>query len=151
MEGAFTHVGNHLVSDSASAINAGDDFSTIDADEAALDREYGRGNMSGGPRRRRVGDGDHGDAFEDEEDLDGMASAAANGNMVPQEEHVELPPHACAYCGIHNESPSETLSSSATTVAPRTPFSLVSFPQSPILSSSCSVASLAPPCLLPKT
>jgi hypothetical protein len=33
MEGAFTHLGNHLISDSAAAINAGDDLSTIDPDE----------------------------------------------------------------------------------------------------------------------
>lgn len=98
MEGAFTHVGNHLISDSASAINAGDDYSTIDADESALDREYGRGNVSGGPRRRR--DGDQGDAFDDDDDLESLASAAVNGNngnLVPQEEEVDLPPHACAY------------------------------------------------------
>lgn len=97
-------MGNHLISDSASAINAGDDYSTIDAGESALDREYGRGNVSGGPRRRRAGDG-HG--FDDEDDLESLASAAVNGNngaLAQDEEEVELPPHACAYCGIHNES-----------------------------------------------
>ena len=41
MEGAFTHLGNHLISDSASAINAGDDLSTIDAGENALDKNMG--------------------------------------------------------------------------------------------------------------
>ncbi|KAF2221914.1 hypothetical protein BDZ85DRAFT_134820 [Elsinoe ampelina] len=96
MEGAFTHVGNHLISDSASAINAGDDLSTIDADESALDREYGRGNISGGPMRRRAGDDDE---LDDEDDLESLASAAvngANGGLAPKQEEVELPPHACA-------------------------------------------------------
>ncbi|KAG8624012.1 hypothetical protein KVT40_008988 [Elsinoe batatas] len=104
MEGAFTHVGNHLISDSASAINAGDDLSTIDADESALDREYGRGNISGGPMRRRAGDDDE---LDDEDDSESLASAAVNGTnggLAPKQEEVELPPHACAYCGIHNES-----------------------------------------------
>ena len=58
MEGAFRNVGNHMVGNSASAINEGDDISTLDAGESALDSEYGRGNLSGGPRRRRVGDDD---------------------------------------------------------------------------------------------
>jgi len=100
MEGAFTHLGNHLISDSASAINAGDDLSTIDADESALDREYGRGNLTGGPRRRRGGDeDDERDAFDDDDDLESLASAAvngANGHGPAKEEEVELPGHACA-------------------------------------------------------
>ncbi|KAL1297280.1 hypothetical protein AAFC00_004835 [Neodothiora populina] len=110
MEGAFTHLGNHLISDSASAINAGDDLSTIDADEAALDREYGRGNLTGGPRRRRVGDeDDETEVYDDDDDLDSLASAVVNGGADaqqenPKEEQVELPDHACAYCGIHNPS-----------------------------------------------
>lgn len=100
MEGAFTHLGNHLISDSASAINAGDDLSTIDADESALDREYGRGNLTGGPRRRRVGDDDETDVYDDDDDLESLASQAvngANGHMHQKEEEVELPAHACAY------------------------------------------------------
>lgn len=103
MEGAFTAVGNHLVSDSASAINAGDDLSTIDAGESALDREYGRGNLTGGPRRRRVGDDVEGEVYDDEDDLESLASQAlngANGHLVgkrQEEEEVELPPHACSY------------------------------------------------------
>lgn len=98
MEGAFTHLGNHLISDSASAINAGDDLSTIDADEAALDREYGRGNLTGGPRRRRQADDDSQD---DDDDADSLASHqlnGQNGHPLPDEDHdVELPSHACAY------------------------------------------------------
>ena len=103
MEGTFTHVGNHLVGDSASAINEGDDISTLDAAESALDSEYGRGNVNGGPRRRRVGDDDETDVFDDD-DVESLASHAINGKggqAVPEEE-VELPPHACSYCGIHN-------------------------------------------------
>lgn len=99
MEGAFTAVGNHLVSDSASAINAGDDLSTIDAGESALDREYGRHNLTGGPRRRRAGDEDEADIYDDD-DLESLASQAvngANGHVAPAEEEVELPSHACAY------------------------------------------------------
>ena len=100
MEGAFTHLGNHLISDSAPTINAGDDLSTIDADESILDREYGRGNLTGGPRRRRHDDEDDGtDAFEDD-DLESMASLAVDGangkQAVRAEEEKELPPHACA-------------------------------------------------------
>lgn len=110
MEGAFTNVGNHLVGDSASAINAGDDISTLDAAESALDSEYGRGNLNGGPRRRRVGDDDETDLYDDD-DAESLASQAINGRDVkggrvgqPVEEEVELPAHACAYCGIHNPS-----------------------------------------------
>ena len=106
MEGAFRNVGNHLVGDSASAINEGDDISTLDAGESALDSEYGRGNLNGGPRRRRVGDDDETDVFDDD-DLESLASHAVNGGpngqgAAGQEEEVELPAHACSYCGIHN-------------------------------------------------
>ena len=111
MEGAFTHTPNNLVGDSASAINEGDDLSTLDAGESALDGEYGRGNLNGGPRRRRVGDDDETDVFDDD-DLESLASHALNGKGAGagvggegqggQEEEVELPPHACSYCGIHN-------------------------------------------------
>lgn len=104
MEGAFAQLGNHLISDSASAINAGDDLSTIDADEAALDREYGRGNLTGGPRRRRNADDDETDVFDDD-DLESLASAAVNGanghDHAAKEEHVELPDHACAYVALN--------------------------------------------------
>lgn len=97
MEGAFTHLGNHLISDSAPTINAGDDLSTIDADESILDREYGRGNLSGGPRRRRHDDEE--EAFE-EDDVESLVSLpvdGANGKQaVHTEEEKELPPHACA-------------------------------------------------------
>ncbi|KAK3703654.1 ATP-dependent RNA helicase [Vermiconidia calcicola] len=107
MEGTFTHVANDLVGNSASTINEGDDLSTLDAGESALDSEYGRGNLNGGPRRRRVGDDDETDVF-DEDDAESVASHAVNGGQAGkeagtgQEEEVELPSHACSYCGIHN-------------------------------------------------
>lgn len=98
MEGAFTHLGNHLISDSASTINAGDDLSTIDPDESILDREYGKGNLTGGPRRRRHDD-EETEAFDDD-DTESMVSVpvdGANGFVAPkQEEEKELPAHACA-------------------------------------------------------
>ena len=102
MEGAFTHLGNHLISDSASTINAGDDLSTIDPDESILDREYGRGNLTGGPRRRRHDDEDEGtEATFEDDDTESMISVpvdGANGKQVarPEEEQKELPVHACA-------------------------------------------------------
>lgn len=105
---AFNKVGNHLVGDSASAINEGDGLSTIDAGESALDGEYGRGNLNGGPRRRRVGDDDETDVYDDDDDMESLASHAVNGanghGRRQDEEEVELPAHACAYCGIHNAS-----------------------------------------------
>ena len=102
MEGAFTHLGNHLISDSASTINAGDDLSTIDPDESALDREYGRGNLNGGPRRRRHDDEDDGaEAFDDDDDdTESMISMPVNGTNgtlgAGAEDERELPLHACA-------------------------------------------------------
>ena len=72
MEGAFTHVGNHLVSDSASTINAGDDESILDGL---------------GGRRRRGEDDDEGGY--DDDDLSSMASLAvdgANGKAPPKED-----------------------------------------------------------------
>ena len=100
MEGAFTHLGNHLISDSASTINAGDDLSTIDPDESILDREYGRGNLSGGPRRRRHDDDDEGTEAFDDDDTESMVSVPVGGvngkEVALPEEEKELPQHACA-------------------------------------------------------
>lgn len=99
MEGAFTHLGNHLISDSAPTINAGDDLSAIDADESILDREYGTGNLSGGPRRRKPGDDDEATGVFEDDDTESMVSMpldGANGKQaVKAEEEKELPPHAC--------------------------------------------------------
>lgn len=102
MEGAFTHLGNHLISDSAPTINAGDDLSTIDPDESILDQEYGRGNLSGGPRRRRHDDEDEGTETFDDDDTESMISVPVDdgngkqGLRTEAEKEKELPPHACA-------------------------------------------------------
>lgn len=88
-----------MISDSASTINAGDDLSTIDPDESILDREYGRGNLSGGLRRRRHDDEDEGtEAFDDDtESMVSMPVDGANGKqVVRQDEEKELPQHACS-------------------------------------------------------
>lgn len=91
MEGAFTHLGNHLISDSASTINAGDD-------ESILDGQFG-GGLTAGARRRRHDDDDETDVFDDD-DMESMASMAVDGTNgkapTKAEEEVELPPHACA-------------------------------------------------------
>ncbi len=88
-------MGNHLVSNSAAAINASDDISTVDPDESVL-------SLAKGPRRRQHDD-DETDSVE-EDDLESLASAAvdANGKKLVQkvEEVKELPAHACAYDSI---------------------------------------------------
>jgi regulator of nonsense transcripts 1 len=100
MEGAFTHMGNHLVSDSAATINAG-----AGDDESILDGDLARGIPAS--RRRRMDDEDT-DVYDDDDDLESIVSMpveGANGNgKVGQkaDEDVELPAHACAYCGIHS-------------------------------------------------
>ena len=80
METAFAHLGNHLVSDSTSNINAGDDESILDAF----------------PHRRRKDD-EETDVFDDDDiETESMASMAVDGQVPKQEEEVELPAHACA-------------------------------------------------------
>lgn len=83
MAAAFNSLGNHLVSDSAAAINAGDDLSTIDPSE--------------GHRRRR---GDDDEYLYDEDDMESLISQPVNGTngkaASKPDEDVELPPHACA-------------------------------------------------------
>ncbi|KAF2710235.1 hypothetical protein K504DRAFT_254931 [Pleomassaria siparia CBS 279.74] len=98
MEGAFTHMGNHLVSDSAATINAG-----AADDESILDGDLSRGTLTGS-RRRRLDDDEETDAYDDD-DLESMVSMptdVTNKVGMKAEEDVELPAHACAYCGIHN-------------------------------------------------
>ena len=88
---AFSNMGNHLVSNSAAAINASDDISTVDPDESVL-------SLAKGPRRRKHDDEEStGDIEED--DLESLASGALNAQkqVAKAEEEKELPPHACAY------------------------------------------------------
>ena len=82
-------MGNHLVSNSAAAINAVDDASTADPDESVL-------NLANGPRRRRNENGGP-DALEGD-DMESLASMQLDGNKDTQkaEEERDLPPHACA-------------------------------------------------------
>lgn len=100
MEGAFTHLGNHLISDSAAAINAGaDDLSNIDPDESLLYGQYGgRGGL--GSSRRRNDDEDNETETFDDDDTESLASAPVDGvkNMALRgpEDEKELPAHACA-------------------------------------------------------
>lgn len=96
MAEAFNSLGNHIVSDSAAAINAGDDLSTVDADESML----GRDGAVGGRSRRRRGDDEEGTDVYDDDDMESLISQPVNGaNGKPgqrPEEEVELPAHACA-------------------------------------------------------
>ena len=85
---AFKNMSNHMVSNSASAINASDDISTMDPDESIL-------SLAKGPRRRQHDD-EESEGVED--DLESLATDAVDGNKQPAntEEEKELPPHACA-------------------------------------------------------
>ena len=110
MEGAFTHVGNHLLSDSAAAIKAADndDLSTIDPDENLLYNKYGGGaelDTAGGGSvaRRRLDEEDNATETYDDADSESVVSAAVDGvqglslEAEAEEEEKELPAHACAY------------------------------------------------------
>jgi len=103
MEGAFTHLGNHLVSDSAAAIKAGgsDELSNIDPDENLLYGVYGGHGARtglGNARRRQDDDDNETEVFDDDDEslasvpVDGMKALKVN---APEEEK-ELPAHACA-------------------------------------------------------
>lgn len=100
MEGAFTHLGNHLISDSAAAINAGaDDLSNIDPDESLLYGQYGgRGGLGSG--RRRNDDDDNETELYDDDDTESLASVPVDGmkslGLRGTEDEKELPAHACA-------------------------------------------------------
>lgn len=103
MEGAFTHLGNHLISDSAAAIKAGgsDELSTIDADESLLYGAYGARGPRGGignARRRQDDDDNETEVFDDDDES--LASVPVNGmgalKLDAPEEDKELPAHACA-------------------------------------------------------
>jgi hypothetical protein len=103
MEGAFTHVGNHLISDSAAAINAGDDdLSTLDPDETLFyGAKYDERKALGNARRRDDDDNGMEGTFDDD-DLS-MASVPVSGlkdlnlNRATPDEEKKLPAHACAY------------------------------------------------------
>ena len=107
MADAFTHLGNHLVSDSAAAIKAGssDELSNIDPDENLLYGVYGaggRGPLGGlGNARRRQDDEDNETEVFDDDDEESLASVPVDGmralKMNAPEEEKELPAHACAY------------------------------------------------------
>ncbi|KAF2425260.1 P-loop containing nucleoside triphosphate hydrolase protein [Tothia fuscella] len=96
MEGAFTGLGNHLISDSKSSINA-----TGDDDASILDGDFGR---LGPSRRRRQDDEETETDVFDDDDLESLASMAVDGAKTGSkpEEEAQLPAHACSYCGIHN-------------------------------------------------
>lgn len=85
---AFQTMGNHMVSNSAAAINASDDVSTMDPDESVL-------SLAKGPRRRQHDD-EESEGLED--DLESLATDAIDGQrqVAKPEEEKELPPHACA-------------------------------------------------------
>jgi regulator of nonsense transcripts 1 len=92
---AFSNMGNHLVSNSAAAINASDDVSTVDPDESVL-------SLAKGPRRRQHDDDES--EIPEEDDMESLASIAADGQKEggKPEEEKELPPHACAYVDDQN-------------------------------------------------
>lgn len=84
-----------MVSNSAAAINATDDASTVDVDESIL-------SLAKGPRRRQHDD--ESEAF-GEDDVDSLTSTALEQQQLQQHQHQqlekseeekELPPHACA-------------------------------------------------------
>ncbi|EDN91568.1 hypothetical protein SS1G_00971 [Sclerotinia sclerotiorum 1980 UF-70] len=108
MESAFAYVGNHLISDSAAAINAGaDDLSNIDPEESLLYGQYGGHGGLGSSRLRSDDDDNETEAFDDDDNeslasvpLDGMKTLGLRG----LDDEKELPAHACAYCGIHSPS-----------------------------------------------
>lgn len=95
MAEAFATLGNHLISDSAAAINASDDLSNVDPDESVLGRDGAPQNT----RRRKGDDDDETDVY-DEDDMESLISQPVNGvngkTGAKAEEEVELPPHACA-------------------------------------------------------
>jgi regulator of nonsense transcripts 1 len=101
MEGAFTHFGNHLISDFAAAINAGDDLSTIDPDEALLYGQYGGAGGLGSSSRRRNDDDDNETEVFDDDDAESIAGMPSDGTKTlglrGVEDEKELPAHACVY------------------------------------------------------
>lgn len=84
MEGAFTHVGNHLISDSAAAIKAGtDDFSTLDMPDP-------------NSARRADDDDNHTETYDDDNDSIDSPVDGMGGLTLDDAEEKPLPAHACA-------------------------------------------------------
>lgn len=109
MDAAFSHVGNHLISDSADTIKAGgsDELSNIDPDESLLYGKAGGRRGLGNGRRRNDDDDAENETIGDDDDDESLASVPVNAAMkgvrlTDVEEEKELPAHACAYCGIHS-------------------------------------------------
>ena len=96
MAEAFNSRQNHIVSDSAAQINAGDDLSTVDGDDSVIGKEAPNDNHS----RRRRGDDEEGTEMYEDDDMESLISQPMNGaNEKPaqlQDEDVELPEYACA-------------------------------------------------------
>jgi regulator of nonsense transcripts 1 len=91
MEGAFNHVGNHLVSDSAAAINAGaDDLSGLGPSDS-LFYSKAPGTSPTGENRLEPYDDDDKDSVSTP--VDPITGLKING----QEEEKQLPEHACAW------------------------------------------------------
>jgi regulator of nonsense transcripts 1 len=97
MEDAFTHLGNHLISESASAIsaNGADELSNIDPEES-----FGTRRGATGDARRRHDDEDNQTEVFDDDDAESLASAAVDGmkalRLEDPDDDPELPAHACA-------------------------------------------------------
>ena len=102
MEGAFTQLGNQLVSDSAAAIKAGDtdDLSNIDPDESLLYAKFGGRAGLSNARRRNDDDDNETEVYDDDEDEESLASVPVGGmrglSLTEVDEEKELPAHACA-------------------------------------------------------
>ncbi|KAG9252092.1 uncharacterized protein F5Z01DRAFT_249153 [Emericellopsis atlantica] len=96
MEGAFNHVGNHLVSDSAAAINAGaDDLSGLGPSDGLF---YSK--APGGSTSRRLNDDENRLEPYDDDDKDSVSTPVdpiTGLKMNGHEEEKELPEHACAW------------------------------------------------------
>ncbi|CAK7269654.1 ATP-dependent RNA helicase [Sporothrix epigloea] len=111
MEGAFKHMDNRYLPESAMASKAdNDDLSSIDPDENLLYSKYGgRDGFGSATRRRQDDDDNETEATFDDADNNSVVSTLADnlqyaklGEHEEEEEEKELPAHACAYCGIHS-------------------------------------------------
>lgn len=93
MAEAFNSLQNHIVSDSAAAINAGAH------NDSLLGTNGPASAISGGLRRRRGDEDEEETDLYDDDDMESLISQPLNGGGqkdVKAEEEVDLPPHACA-------------------------------------------------------